>query len=188
VPDLHYPSIRTCSASLHVATVVNYTERASPPQPRKRSQLASERSAIRTLDRISRMHGQFPVCPSYDHRSHATSGYVGLSQLKKQKLEAAGSSGAVQALRMENDAPVAGPDAPTVNSKMVKLDIGTDWSRPTFGLPVIEPRSVAEPSRIAANISNCFADARNCPPSPLCSGQLQVAKRRREIPPAPSPR
>ena len=27
------------------------------------------------------------------HRSHATSGYVGLSQLKKQKLEAAESSG-----------------------------------------------------------------------------------------------
>ena len=62
------------------------------------------------------------------HRSLATSGYVGLSQLKKQKLEAAGSSGAVQALGMENDAPVVGPDAPTANSKMVKLDIGTaDW-------------------------------------------------------------
>src|ERR1700693_2643070 len=57
------------------------------------------------------------------HRSHATSGYVGLSQLKKQKLEAAGSSGAVQALRMENDAPVVGPDAPTANSKMVKLGL-----------------------------------------------------------------
>jgi hypothetical protein len=28
------------------------------------------------------------------------------SQLKKQRLEAAGSSGAVQALRMENDAPL----------------------------------------------------------------------------------
>jgi hypothetical protein len=25
---------------------------------------------------------------------------------------------------MENDAPVVGPDAPTANSKMVKLDIG----------------------------------------------------------------
>jgi hypothetical protein len=69
--------------------------------------------------------------------SHATSGYVGLSQLKKQKLEAAGSSGAVQALRMENDAPVVGPDAPTANSKMVKLDIATaDSSWPTSGLPV----------------------------------------------------
>jgi hypothetical protein len=42
---------------------------------------------------------------------------------KKQKLEAAGSSGAVQALRMENDAPVVGPDTPTANSKMVKLDV-----------------------------------------------------------------
>jgi hypothetical protein len=63
--------------------------------------------------------------------------YVGLSQLKKQKLEAAGSSGAVQALRMENDAPVVGPDAATANSKMVKLDIATaDWSRPTSGLTV----------------------------------------------------
>ena len=28
---------------------------------------------------------------------------------------------AVQALGMENDAPVVGPDAPTANSKMVKL-------------------------------------------------------------------
>jgi hypothetical protein len=26
---------------------------------------------------------------------------------------------------MENDAPVVGPDAPTANSKMVKLDIAT---------------------------------------------------------------
>jgi hypothetical protein len=48
-----------------------------------------------------------------------------LSQLKKQKLEAAGSSGAVQALRTGNDAPVVGPDAPTANSKMFKLDIAT---------------------------------------------------------------
>jgi GTPase involved in cell partitioning and DNA repair len=48
-----------------------------------------------------------------------------LSQLKKQKLEAAGSSGAVQALRTENDAPVVGPDAHTANSKMFKLDIAT---------------------------------------------------------------
>ena len=60
-----------------------------------------------------------------------------MSQLRKQKLEAAGSSGAVQALRMENDAPVVGPDAPIANSKMVKLDIATaDWSRP---LPVCAP-------------------------------------------------
>ena len=51
------------------------------------------------------------------------SGYAGLSRLKKRKLEAAGSSGAVQALGMENDAPVVGPDAPTANSKMVQLDI-----------------------------------------------------------------
>ncbi|GAC1670100.1 MAG: hypothetical protein NVS9B4_26130 [Candidatus Acidiferrum sp.] len=46
-----------------------------------------------------------------------------MSQLKKQKLEAAGLSGAAQALRMENDAPVVGPDAPTADSKMVKRDI-----------------------------------------------------------------
>jgi hypothetical protein len=36
-----------------------------------------------------------------------------------------GESVAVQALRMENDAPVVGPDAPTGNSKTVKLDIAT---------------------------------------------------------------
>jgi hypothetical protein len=48
------------------------------------------------------------------------SGYAGLSRLKKQKLEAAGSSGAVQALRMENDAPAVGPAAPTANSEMVE--------------------------------------------------------------------
>jgi len=46
------------------------------------------------------------------------SGYVGLNQLRKQKPEAAGSRGAVQALRMENDAHVVGPDAPIANSKM----------------------------------------------------------------------
>ncbi len=61
------------------------------------------------------------------------SGYVGSSQLKRQKREAAGSSGAVQVLRMENDAPVVGPDAATANSKMVKLEIGTDCSRPSSG-------------------------------------------------------
>ena len=75
------------------------------------------------------------------HLSHATSGYVGLSQPKEQKREAAGSSGAVQALRMENDAPVVGRAAPTANSKMVELNIATtDWSRPTSGLPVIHPQ------------------------------------------------
>src|SRR5262249_11254888 len=57
------------------------------------------------------------------HRWHATSGYVGLNQLEKQKREAAGSRGAVQALRMENDAHVVGPDAPIANSKMVKPDL-----------------------------------------------------------------
>jgi len=55
-----------------------------------------------------------------------------LSQLKKQKLEAAGSSGAAQALRMENDASVVGPDAPTANSKMVRHCDRADWSRPDF--------------------------------------------------------
>src|ERR1700693_5369139 len=81
------------------------------------------------------------------HRSHATSGYVGLSQLKKQKLEAAGSSGAVQGLRMENDAPVVGPDAPTANSKMFKLDIATsDWGRRTSGLRVTRPGELQLPT------------------------------------------
>jgi hypothetical protein len=45
-------------------------------------------------------------------------GYAGLSQLKKQKPEAAGSTGAVQALGMENDVPVVGPDAPTADSSL----------------------------------------------------------------------
>jgi hypothetical protein len=55
----------------------------------------------------------------------------GIESAKKHKLEAARSSGAVLGLRMENDAPVVGPDAPTANSKMVKLDVATaDWSRP----------------------------------------------------------
>src|SRR6266478_9400376 len=85
------------------------------------------------------------------HRSHATSGYVGLSRLKKQKLEAAGSSGAVQALRMENDAPVVGPDAPTANSRMVKLDIATaDWSRPTYGLRAFRRESCPPPVKFAS--------------------------------------
>jgi hypothetical protein len=61
----------------------------------------------------------------------------GLSQLKKQKPKAAGSSGAVQASRMENDAPVVGPDAPTADSKMVKRDTATaNWSRLTSILRV----------------------------------------------------
>jgi len=63
------------------------------------------------------------------YTAHATSGYAGLSRLKKQKLEAAGSSGAVQASRMEND----GPAAPTANSEMVEPNIATaDWSLPNF--------------------------------------------------------
>jgi len=53
------------------------------------------------------------------------SGYVGLSPPEKQKPEAAGSSGAAQALGMENDAPVAGPDALTASSKLVKPDLAT---------------------------------------------------------------
>ena len=59
------------------------------------------------------------------HRSHGTSGYVGLSQLRKQKPEVAGSNRAVQALGMENDVPVVGPDALTANFKMNKLDNAT---------------------------------------------------------------
>jgi hypothetical protein len=46
-----------------------------------------------------------------------------LKQLEKQKPEAAGSRGAVQALRMENDAHVVGPDAPIANSKIGKPDL-----------------------------------------------------------------
>jgi hypothetical protein len=43
---------------------------------------------------------------------------------------------------MENDAPVVGPDAPTANSKMVKLDNrDADWSPRTSGLRVILAQS-----------------------------------------------
>ena len=45
------------------------------------------------------------------------SGYVGLNQLKNQKLEVTGSSGAVQALKMESDDHAVGPGVLTVNSK-----------------------------------------------------------------------
>ena len=75
------------------------------------------------------------------HHWHATSGYVGLNQLKKRKPEAAGSSGAVQALRMENDAHVVGPDAPIANSKLVKPDL-----RPRTGIGqlLVCPSLIAE--------------------------------------------
>jgi len=40
---------------------------------------------------------------------------------------------------MENDAPVVGRDAPTANSKIIKMDIATaDWRWPTSGLRVIQ--------------------------------------------------
>src|SRR5579872_4306079 len=55
------------------------------------------------------------------------SGYVGLSQLKKQKLEAAGSRGAVQALRMENADPVVGPDAPTVSLQSPRASLALHY-------------------------------------------------------------
>jgi hypothetical protein len=61
-----------------------------------------------------------------------------LSQLKKQKLEAAGSSGAVQALRMENGVPVVGRMCPPVIPRWPDLGIETRWSRPTSGWPVIQ--------------------------------------------------
>jgi len=67
--------------------------------------------------------------------------YVGLSQLKKQKPGAAGSSGAVQALGMENDAPVVGPDAPIASSNVVKPDIATaDRSQPSSQWHVTRPQ------------------------------------------------
>lgn len=49
------------------------------------------------------------------HHWHATNGYAGLNQLENQKPEAAESRGAVQTLRMENDAHVVGPDARIAN-------------------------------------------------------------------------
>jgi hypothetical protein len=48
-------------------------------------------------------------------RSHATSGFAGLSQPRKQRLEAVGSNGVVQVLRVESDAPVVGRDALIAN-------------------------------------------------------------------------
>src|ERR1700747_1353187 len=61
---------------------------------------------------------------------------------------------------------------------------------PTLGVEDHVVRPVNSVSRFAKSpgINNCSADAKNCPPSLLCSGQLQVAERRRAIPPAPSPR
>jgi len=78
-----------------------------------------------------------------------------MSQLKKQKLEAAGSSRAVQALRMENDGSVVGPDAPTADSKMVKRDIATaDWCRPTFSLRL----TPSEQSKLRDTFPNGMGD------------------------------
>jgi hypothetical protein len=61
------------------------------------------------------------------------SGYVGLTPPRRQKPEAAGSSGAVQAFEMENDGPVVGPDAPIADSRMVqgtlRLHPGVAWNR-----------------------------------------------------------
>jgi len=54
-----------------------------------------------------------------------------LNQLRRQKLEVAGSSGDVQALRTENDVPVVGPGAPTANFKIDKLD-GSESERNWF--------------------------------------------------------
>jgi hypothetical protein len=55
-------------------------------------------------------------------RSHATNGYVGLSQPKSRNWKPPIEWGC-SALGVENDAPVVGPDALTANSKMVKPDI-----------------------------------------------------------------
>jgi hypothetical protein len=41
---------------------------------------------------------------------------------------------------MENDAPVVGPDAPTANSKMVKLDIATG-GRESANFPMAHTQS-----------------------------------------------
>jgi hypothetical protein len=63
--------------------------------------------------------------------------------------------GLFKPLRMGNDAPVVGPDAPTANSKMFKLDIATaDRSRPTSGLPVIDAiRKLAKLSDVVKSYS-----------------------------------
>jgi hypothetical protein len=45
-----------------------------------------------------------------------------IESAKKQELEAAGSSGAVQALRMDNVVPVVGQDAPTANLRVTRSE------------------------------------------------------------------
>jgi hypothetical protein len=46
-----------------------------------------------------------------------------LNQLKKKKPEVGGSPGAVQALKMENDAHAVGPDVPIANTRMLNRDL-----------------------------------------------------------------
>ena len=50
-------------------------------------------------------------------------GFVGLSQRRKQKLEAVGSSGAVQALRLVSGALVVGLDAPIANFNLARCRV-----------------------------------------------------------------
>ena len=79
---------------------------------------------------------------------HATSGYVGLSRLKKQRLDAVESSGAVQVLGMENDVLVVGLDVTTASIlaagrpltvvKVSKPGQDMRFDVPVVGLPTIE--------------------------------------------------
>ncbi len=68
----------------------------------------------------------------YTARAQTASGSVGLSQLRMLIPEATASSGAVPTSGMENDDPVAGPDAP-----IAELAPGTGSTTPepaTFAL------------------------------------------------------
>ena len=57
-------------------------------------------------------------------------GFVGLSQRRKQKLEAVGSSGAVQALRPGSDALAVGLDAAIANFNLVRCRVLPGISEP----------------------------------------------------------
>jgi hypothetical protein len=63
------------------------------------------------------------------------SGYAGFNRLKKQKPEAAGSRGAVQASNMENVAHAVGPDATIADPWLpINPDDTQDKKAPTFAV------------------------------------------------------
>ena len=90
--------------------------------------LTSDRQALRAWEDITPLARNEWIC--------------WIESAKKAETRSRRIEWGVQALRMENDAPVVGPDAPTADSKMVKLDIATaGWSRPSSGLRVMQEQS-----------------------------------------------